>query len=330
MSAMGRVSRLVVSSFLALPAWIQAAPQTVLQPEGPAAAKIAWLWWVLFWICTVILLIVVAFLIAALLKKGRGDRESEPPLGRTGFVIAGGIVLPAVVLVPLLLVSIDVKLELRSADTRVTVKMTGHQWWWHVEYPQYDIVSANEIYIPAGEAVRIELTAADVIHSFWVPNLHGKMDMMPGKTTVIFLEADRPGEFRGQCAEFCGLQHALMAFVVVALPPEEFDAWVEARQAPHPEPDDPELIRGRQVFFDAACHTCHAIRGTEADGTAGPDLTHIGSRLTVGAGTLPMNRAHLSGWVANPQPLKPGNLMPATYLDAENFQALIAYLESLE
>jgi cytochrome c oxidase subunit II len=177
----------------------------------------------------------------------------------------------------------------------------------------------------------VELRSADVIHSFWVPRLGGKMDMTPGiESTSYILRADKPGEYRGQCAEFCGLQHALMAFYVVALPPEEFDAWVVQKQQARAEPSEANLLRGRAVFSSAACGNCHAIRGTEFKGAIGPDLTHIASRRTLGAATIPNNRGNLQGWISNPQPLKPGNLMPATYLNSDDLNALTDYLESLK
>jgi cytochrome c oxidase subunit II len=180
-----------------------------------------------------------------------------------------------------------------------------------------------------GEPVLIELQAADVIHSFWVPNLAGKTDMLPEKRTYAWLIADRPGIFRGQCAEYCGGPHALMAFVVVALAPDDFEAWVAERQQPTPAPDSSELQRGQQAFFQAGCHNCHAIRGTAAVGRRGPDLTHMGSRQTIGAGILPNNTGNLSGWIANPQAIKPANLMPNSHLDSEDLHALTAYLQSL-
>jgi cytochrome c oxidase subunit 2 len=206
-------------------------------------------------------------------------------------------------------------------------------WWWEVRYPEQGIVTANEIHVPAGQAVKLELTSVDVIHSFWAPSLHGKRDMIPGLTTTFWIQADQSGVYRGQCAEYCGLQHANMAFVVVALPPDEFAAWMSersaapARPAPAAPPSPADLPRGLAVFLRAGCAKCHSIRGTPAEGKLAPDLTHIGSRQTLAAGTVPNNRGNLAGWIANPQALKPGAKMPATYLPPEELFDLVSYLE---
>jgi cytochrome c oxidase subunit II len=303
--------------------------QSMLHPVGPAADKIAWLWWIMFGILSAIFVIVMLFAAWAVLRAPHADKSS-PPLGSVKFIVVGGIVLPTVVLVFLLFLTVDSTVALRIPETSLTIRVVGHKWWWEVEYPEQGIVTANEIHIPAGQPVLLRLESADVIHSFWVPQLGGKMDMLPEHERVFWIQAHRPGIYRGQCAEFCGLQHALMAFVVVALPPEEFEAWLEARRRPHPEPETPLLRRGQEVFFEAGCHNCHAIRGTEAAGRIGPDLTHISTRRTLGAATVPNNHGNLAGWTVNPQPIKPGNRMPATYLGSEDLHALVAYLESLD
>jgi cytochrome c oxidase subunit 2 len=201
-------------------------------------------------------------------------------------------------------------------------------WWWEVRYPAPGIVAANELHIPAGQPVRLEMTSADVIHSFWVPRLHGKRDLIPGISTTFWIEASEPGVYRGVCAEYCGTQHANMAFDVVAHAPEEFAAWLAApaRRGPHSAAEQPGLA----VFRRAGCGQCHAIRGTPAVGTAGPDLTDFGSRRTIAAGMLPNTRGHLAGWIANPQAIKPGSKMPRTYLDGDELWTLVLYLESLQ
>lgn len=320
--------------------------QSMLHPAAEASAHIAWLWWVLFGICTavfggVMLLLWVAIgrpsskpadvATADLASLGSGRRASRPvsPLGN-GFVIMSGIVFPAIVLVGILILSVNSQVVLTPPETTRTVRVVGHMWWWEVRYPDEQIVTANEIYIPVGEPVRIELRSADVIHSLWVPNLQGKMDLLPDKTNETWLQADRPGRFRGICAEYCGVQHAKMGLVVVALPRDEYDQWIARHQQP-PATEETELVsRGREVFFASTCHNCHAIEGTSAVGVRGPDLTHLGSRQTIGAGLLPNNRGNLIGWIANPQALKPGNLMPRTHIDADDLHALAAYLESLK
>lgn len=304
--------------------------QSALHPAGPASESIAWLSWLLMAICGVVFVLVLLLLTIALLRQYR-DVVHEPPLGNTGFIVLGGIVLPAVVLSGFLYLSLDTSVALEMPEHAMTIEVIGHMWWWEVRYPQQGIVTANELHIPVGEAVRVEVRAHDVIHSFWVPNLSGKVDMLPEITNISWIQADRAGTYRGQCAEYCGLQHALMAFVVVALPRDEFDAWVEERLGLQPDEGlSEQQERGREVFYRAACNNCHAIRGTRATGLIGPDLTHIATRVTLGAGTIPNNRGNLAGWVANPQPIKPGNRMPPSYLAADDLHALLAYLEHLK
>jgi cytochrome c oxidase subunit II len=301
--------------------------QSVLHPAGPAAETIEWLWWLLFWVCAVVLVVVTVLTLWAIVAKPRA-RTGEPQLGN-GFIVISGIILPSVILVVLLIFSLQANLRLRIPETQLTVRVIGHQFWWEIHYPDHQIITANEIHIPVGVPVKLELRAADVIHSFWVPHLHGKMDLLPEHTNFFWFQADKAGVYRGQCAEFCGVQHALMAFNVVAMEPLEFERWLEAQKHPPPPPMDEVLQRGQRAFFVHGCNTCHAIAGTEADARIGPDLTRIGSRLTIGAGTRVNNYANLSGWVANPQPIKPGNLMPPSFIPPEEFHALIEYLVSL-
>jgi cytochrome c oxidase subunit II len=302
--------------------------QSALHPAGSAAERIAWLWWFMFIVLTAVFVIVMGLLMFAIFRR-RTEEGEQPPLGNK-FIIVSAIVMPSVILVVLLIFSIRASLDLRVPAEGFPVRVIGHQWWWEVQYYEHGFTTANEIHVPVGQPVIFELTSADVIHSFWVPNLGGKMDLIPGHTNLFSLHAVRPGIYRGQCAEFCGLQHALMAFVVVALPQEEFDVWLEAQQRTPPAPATPGLQRGQQVFFEAACNNCHAIAGTEADGRIGPDLTHIGSRRSLGAGILRNNRGNLAGWITNPQPLKPGNRMPASFLPPEDLHDLVSYLESLK
>ena len=310
--------------------------QSALHPAGPAAAEIAWLWWIMCGAFTAVFLLVLILLWLALVRRapsgiaGTTGREGlVPPLGRNGFVIAGGIVLPVVVLVPLLILSLESSAELKQPQEALTIRVVGKMWWWEVSYPEQGIVTANEIHIPAGEQVRLELESTDVVHSLWVPNLNGKRDMIPGITNEFWLEADEPGVYRGQCAEYCGLQHANMVLNVVAHPPDEFRQWMAERQPADEVPADPELSRGHRVFQSSGCAACHAVRGTAATGKGGPDLTHFGSRLTV-AGIVPNNRGNLAGWIADPHAIKPGVKMPRTYLHADDLLALTSYLESLK
>lgn len=303
--------------------------QSALRPGGIAAAKIATLTWVMTVTFTVIFFLVVAVMLLAVFRSRQAE-PAHPPFGRSGLIIAGGVVLPLVVVIPLLIYSLETSAALRMPEDALTIRVIGHQWWWEVEYPEHGVVTANEIHIPAGEPVRLELLSADVIHSFWVPALNGKRDMIPGIVNEFWIQADRPGEYRGQCAEYCGLQHAHMALVVVALPPEEFAAWAHQRDEPETAPDTELEREGLAIFLRAGCSRCHAIRGTPAAGELGPDLTHIGSRETLGAGTIPNTHGNLMGWIGNAQGVKPGVFMPAMYLPAEELHALTQYLEGLK
>jgi cytochrome c oxidase subunit 2 len=216
----------------------------------------------------------------------------------------------------------------------LTIRLTGHQWWWEARYedarPSRVFTTANEIHIPAGERVTFQLASSDVIHSFWVPNLAGKMDLIPGVDNRLQLVADRPGTYRGQCAEFCGYQHAHMGLIVVAEPKETFDAWHEAQLRAASPPADEESRKGQSVFLSRPCVACHTIRGTTAGGRIGPDLTHLGSRMHLASATLPLTRGALGAWIIDPQTIKPGVHMPMTQLQPEEIDPLLTYLTGLK
>jgi cytochrome c oxidase subunit 2 len=225
--------------------------------------------------------------------------------------------------------------SLASADPRaLTIDVTGQQWWWQVKYendvPSQMVTTANEIHIPVGRVVQFKLRSNDVIHSFWAPNLHGKKDLVPGHIAAIWIRADRPGTYRGQCAEFCGYQHAHMAFTVIAEPEEQFNAWYGAQLQSAVSPATAQQLRGQQVFLSSTCIMCHRIQGTDAGGAVGPDLTHLASRQTIAAATLENTREHLASWILDSQAIKPGNRMPPNPLSAEDLQALLDYLQSLK
>ncbi len=300
--------------------------QSMLRPEGPAAQEIANLWWLMFGMGGLIFIIVMVLTGVAVFGR---KSEDGPPLGGIRFIIAGGVFVPGIVLVVLLIFSIRTTLAIRAPESAITIDVVGHQFWWEVSYPDDDVVIANEIYIPAGEPVRLRLTSQDVIHSFWLPALHGKMDLVPRITNEFWIQADRTGLFRGQCAEFCGTQHALMGFWVHSLEPEEFETWLERRRSPQTQPQTPHMERGLEVFMEKGCDSCHAIEGTAATGVTGPALTDIGSRLTLGAGTVGNSRTNLAQWIINSQSMKPGNLMPTVRLDPADLEALVDYLNSL-
>ncbi|MDC7785048.1 cytochrome c oxidase subunit II [Rhodoplanes sp. TEM] len=307
--------------------------QSALAPAGPNASGIAELSWIMFAAAAVIFVVVMVFLAAAiLLPPGRRGW-----LSGQGVVIAGGIVFPVVVLTALLVYGLALARTLVREDTPDTLRIhvIGEQFWWRVRYEREgegdEIVTANEIHVPTGRPIRFLLTTRDVIHSFWIPSLAGKLDMIPGQTNGLTLAVERPGVYRGQCAEFCGGAHALMAFDVVAHAPADFAAWREAQLRRAVEPATPLLARGRELFLAAGCGACHAVRGTPATGSIGPDLTHVGSRRSIAAGSFPNNQGTLAGWIADSQHLKPSNRMPSfPVFSGEDLRAVAAYLESLK
>jgi cytochrome c oxidase subunit 2 len=306
--------------------------QSTLHPESGAASTIADLWWAMFAGSVVVFAVVVVLLLVAVLRR-RGSPADVPDRSRRSFalVAAGGIAVPAVTLVALFSVTLGTLPSTSPAAGRaaLTIDVTGRQWFWDVVYPEHGVRTANELHIPVRVPVEVRVSSADVIHSFWVPRLARKIDMIPGRTNSIVLEASRAGVYRGQCAEFCGLQHAHMAFFVVAEPQARFDAWLRAQARPAVEPGDELETRGLQVLLGSACVYCHRIAGTNATGEVGPDLTHLASRRSIAAGLMPNTPGYLAGWILDPQHLKPGNRMPGTDLSGEELQALLAYLESL-
>lgn len=320
---------LVLGALALLPGCHAGHRQSILHPASGEAADVTRLWWLMAGILTAAFVIVMAFALRAVL--GRRSPDARPPGGETRFVLFGGIIIPAVILVALLVLSLRVTLKHRRPPEGTVIEIVGHQWWWEVRYPDTGGITANELYLPAGEPVLLEVWAADVVHSLWVPNLHGKIDLLPEIRNRFWLRADEPGTWRGQCAEFCGRQHAWMALTVVALSPPDFDAWLEKRRSPRPAAaENPALVaRGERVFFEAACHTCHAVRDTPARGRIGPDLTHVGARAMLAAGAVANDAENLARWIAHPQEIKPGSLMPATPLDREDLAALVTYLQTL-
>jgi cytochrome c oxidase subunit II len=308
--------------------------QSALHPAGPGAASITDLWWLMFWTCTVVYALVMAALALALRRRRSGD---EAPPERTLLrSVVGASAVTIVILFGLLFASVITGRALGTLGSAegLVIEITGNQWWWDVEYhnpdPSLRVRTANELHIPVGRQVRIQLKSNDVIHSFWVPNLHGKMDLIPGRQTALWLQADTPGVYRGQCAEYCGLQHAHMAFSVIAESSDEFERWLTAQRQPAPPPATPEQVRGLEIVERGPCALCHAVAGTVAGGRTAPDLTHLATRSTIAAGTAPNTPGYLAGWIADPQHLKPGAKMPATGLSAEDLQAVLAYLETLK
>jgi cytochrome c oxidase subunit II len=315
--------------------------QNSLDPQSHQARDIANLFWWMMGGAFVGLAVVVGLLLLAWRRANRrgagGDTHGEKPGERLGWtvVLVGGVAVPIVLISTLFVVSNLFVIKTTEAPaantTKRTVLVIGHQWWWEVRYPGTDAVTANEIHIPVRTPVRVEVRSADVIHSFWVPELNRKIDTLPGSTNAIELYADKVGRYRGQCAEFCGLQHAHMGLWVYADPPAEFRSWLARQERPATTvPSSSQAAAGRNVFLDGACATCHAIRGTSASGDVGPDLTHFAGRTTIGALTLPNDRTALRDWIQSSQRYKPGNQMPDfPRLGASQLDALVAYLEGL-
>jgi cytochrome c oxidase subunit 2 len=298
-----------------------AASQSTLEPASDAARTIADLWWLLFAVSAVVFAVVLALVVLAVLRRrSRGAGTGRP------LVLVGGVAVPAVVLVALFALTVATLpgVSAPTGETALTIEVKGRQWFWEVRYPGRGVVTANEIHLPLGTPVELRVRTGDVVHSFWVPRLNRKIDMIPGRVNSIELETDREGVYRGQCAEFCGLQHANMAFEIVAEPPARFERWLAVQAEPAREAE------GFALFEEYGCGGCHTIRGTSADGVAGPDLTHVASRRTLAAGTLENTRGDLAAWVLDPQEHKPGNKMPAIEIPPDDFRELLAYLESLE
>ncbi|MFT3894678.1 MAG: cytochrome c oxidase subunit II [Anaerolineales bacterium] len=304
--------------------------------------RIANLWWVMLGLGTAIFLLVVGLMLTAVLRRSRGTSDTVPDSssGDTGrrWPIVGGIILPLGVIGIVFGYSIYTlaNIENPRGDPAVEIEIVGRRWWWEVKYPDQGFTTANEIHIPVGVPVKIKLQSADVIHSFWVPELHGKMDLIPTRINNITIQADSAGIYHGQCAEFCGLQHAHMGFVVVAESQDDFNSWLAVQKQAVVAPTDPIAQQGQQVFISAGCTFCHTVRGLddkEEDRSSidlGPDLTHLNSRLTIAGASLTNNRGNLAGWIVDAQHIKPGSLMPNMYVSSEDLQALLVYLETLK
>ncbi|GJG89637.1 cytochrome c oxidase polypeptide II [Gemmatimonadetes bacterium T265] len=358
-------------------AFASAAP-SMFATHGPAGDPVAALGITLTTVGAVVTGVVTLLLLWAMFhpRHGQsGDVQRGNAPGAIRWIVIGGILVPSLILVASFAYSMGVQARVAAPPTApaVTVEVLGHRWWWEIRYrgspPSEGFTTANELHVPVGRPVRIRLASADVIHSFWVPQLAGKTDVVPGQNNEMWLQADRPGTYLGKCAEYCGLEHAQMYFSVVAETPERYAAWVANQQRPavsdqltsvptgyvRPTPpgtdpsvpaplpaatlrdvalQDPaavrmQVARGQQVFLARQCAACHAVRGTNALGRVGPDLTHLASRRTIAAGVLPNTRGNLGGWVSNAQAIKPGNLMPTIPLSGPDLQALLAYLETL-
>lgn len=326
-------------------AWSASAvpPQSALEPAGIQAARIHDLWLLTLGICSVVFAAVLAALLLALWRSQRSTAATpadvtslvnpEPRLKRSVLVAVG---VSTALLFGLVLADVqtDRLLGRMPLADAVHIEVTAHQWWWEARYDDAEagkiFTTANELHIPVGRPVIMTLKSSDVIHTFWLPSLHGKKDMIPGRTSQIRFRADQAGTYRGQCAEFCGLEHAMMAFLVTAEDNDRYEAWADAQRREASNVLDAKQSRGRQVFMERSCVMCHTVQGTGANAVFGPDLTHVASRQTLASGVLPNNPQQLAAWITQPQKLKPGTNMPATSLSQEELDSLIAFIETLK
>jgi cytochrome c oxidase subunit 2 len=329
---------LVLAAPLALTA-CQGGWQSALDPQGPEARHLLDLFWIFAWVLGAVWVLTMLALLGAL--RQRRSAEADPLAtnpateGRMTAVVVTAVALTGITVLVLTGLSYATQKRLYSTKTEgLTIRVVGHQWWWEVRYEDPEayksFTTANEITIPVGEPVKVKLNSSDVIHSFWVPSLFGKQDLITGRENEIQFTADREGVYRGQCAEFCGPQHAHMAMLVVAKPKAEFDRWREDQIKSAETPAEPERRRGQEIFLSKPCVMCHSVRGTPAGGHVAPDLTHVGSRQTIAAGALPLSRGTLAAWIVDPQGIKPGTNMPLIKLDPDEVEPLARYLEGLK
>lgn len=334
---MSRIRLDSTAPVLALLGTACATNMSVFRPAGPFAAKITHLTWFMIVLATIIYIGVMAVLALAVSRNRSRDPAAVDLSERPHhFIVWGGAIIPAIVLTAVFIVAMRVTGLFPPPAPRdaLSVQVTGNQWWWKIEYHDPDpskwFVTANELHIPVGRPVRVTLVSADVIHSFWVPRLQGKLDLIPGDTNEIRLLADSAGDYAGQCAEYCGAQHAHMGFHVIAEDPAAFNAWAASQRAPAAPPGDSLASLGQQLFVSGPCSSCHTIRGTPALGQVAPDLTHVGSRGTIAAGALPNTLGNMEAWITNAQSIKPGARMPSlTQFNGTQLRALATYLESL-
>ncbi len=315
---------------------------TPLNPVSAPAHTINRLWWIMFGMAVGIQALVTILVVAAIIRFRSRPGDTRVPAqvhGNTRIEIAWTIA-PAMVLVVLLVLTLTTMIDISEPkDVSMRVTATGHQWWWEFEYQGQNVLTGNELHIPVSTPVHIDLRSVDVIHSFWVPNLGGKRDAIPGHDNSLWLQSDQVGTFRGQCTEFCGAEHANMNFIVVVQTQNDFNAWLEGQKRPA-TPDttglSPEQValvnQGAQTILTQACAGCHTINGLPNYnvGKVGPNLTHIGSRAYLAAGTIPNTPENLARWIRNPQDVKPENKMPTLGLDEQTIQQIVAYLESLK
>jgi cytochrome c oxidase subunit 2 len=319
---------LVVTTTVGLAACGRGSPSTV-RTSGTNADTIASTWWLMFGLAVVVYVVVASFILVAVVRGRRRGSPLRSRISESAFVWIGGIIVPAIILIVLGVVTVTTGRALRAADRRpLVIDVVGKQWWWAATYPRQGVITANEIHLPVGEPIEVRLSSDNVIHSFWVPELAGKVDTIPGQVNVLRFTAEKTGTYLGVCAEFCGLQHANMRFQVVAESPGDFARWAAQESRPAVEPATEAQAQGELAFVRASCAGCHTIRGTPALGTLGPDLTHLASRRTLGAITIENTPGNLARWIQHAAAFKPGVLMPPGFLSSAQLQAILAYLES--
>ena len=317
--------------------------QASLNPVGPGAEHIEFEFALIFWITAAVYCIVLLTLVVYVVRRRHSLNQIPEPIQttpesdrRTQRFVAGAMIATITLLFVMLIGSFVTghALGKMNREQAYTIDVYGHQWWWEVHYPNDEpdkiVVTANEIHVPLGVPLRIHGTSRDVIHSFWAPNVQGKRDLLPGYDTDVMMQVDQPGRWRGQCAEYCGEQHAHMAFYMVAESKAQFNQWLEEQAKSSVPPQSEQAIRGQQVFLTHPCVMCHTIRGTPAGSRVGPDLTHLASRSTIAAGMLPNTIGNLGAWILNAQALKPGCRMPPNHMSGSELQDLLAYLETLK
>ncbi|MBV8949418.1 MAG: cytochrome c oxidase subunit II [Actinobacteria bacterium] len=304
----------------------------ILGGNGNESHRVSGLWWLLFGLAAFVYLVVGSFIVIAAVR-GRGTPSGRRTrISDHGFIWVGGIIAPLAILMTVAAFTVGTTAALRKPSTReLRINVVGKRWWWAVSYPSLHITTANEIHVPAGQPLAFRLDSDNVIHSFWVPQLAGKVDTIPGQHNYLRFTATKTGTYRGLCAQYCGTQHAWMEFLVIVQTPGDFGRWVAREQElPGWTPANDQQARGEVVFQSSACAGCHTIRGTQAQGDVGPDLTDVGQRTTLGGVRIANSTGNLAGWIGNSQTLKPGNLMPPQYLSPGDLQAVVAYLQSLK
>ncbi len=311
----------------------------MLDGRAGEARRVAGIWWLMFTLATIVYVVVAAFIVIAVVR-GRRKRPPDTAPGRSEaggpaddtFIWFGGIIAPVLILAVLAVVTVTTTQVLRKPQSdELKIQVVGKRWWWDIHYPAEGVTTASEIHIPVGRPIDIELSSDNVIHSFWVPQLAGKVDTIPGQVNHLRLRADKAGTYRGECAEYCGIEHAHMSFIVIAESPVDFDRWMTRRRGGAGLTSTSDLAdRGQLVFTRETCAGCHTVKGTQATGTVGPDLSDFGGRAWIGSVMVANTASNLARWITDPGAVKPGTLMPPTALSSDDRDAIVAYLEGLK